>query len=77
MEGLWRETLEVALMRECTNMEIMRPRIPVGLRRFSAGSSSIMVNVAGEMAQWLRALTALLKVLSSIPSNHVVAHNHP
>jgi hypothetical protein len=31
---------------------------------------------AGEMAQWLRALTALPKVLSSIPSNHIVAHNH-
>jgi hypothetical protein len=30
----------------------------------------------GEMAQWLRALTALPKVLSSIPSNHMVAHNH-
>ena len=31
---------------------------------------------AGEMAQWLRALTVLLKVLSSNPSNHMVAHNH-
>jgi hypothetical protein len=28
------------------------------------------------MAQWLRALTALPKVLSSNPSNHMVAHNH-
>jgi hypothetical protein len=32
---------------------------------------------AGEMAQWLRALTVLPKVLSSNPSNHMVAHNHP
>jgi hypothetical protein len=32
---------------------------------------------AGEMAQWLRALTALLTVLSSNPSNHMVAHDHP
>jgi hypothetical protein len=32
---------------------------------------------AGEMAQRVRALTALLKVLSSNPSNHMVAHNHP
>jgi hypothetical protein len=32
---------------------------------------------AGEMAQWLRALTALPKVLSSNLSNHMVAHNHP
>jgi hypothetical protein len=31
---------------------------------------------AGEMAQWLRAWTALLEALSSIPSNHMVAHNH-
>jgi hypothetical protein len=32
---------------------------------------------AGEIAQWLRTLTALPKVLSSNPSNHMVAHNHP
>jgi hypothetical protein len=31
---------------------------------------------AGEMAQWLRALTPLPKVPSSNPSNHMVAHNH-
>jgi hypothetical protein len=31
---------------------------------------------AGQMAQWVRALTALPKVLSSNPSNHMVAHNH-
>ena len=31
---------------------------------------------AGEMAQWLRALTALPEVLSSNPGNHMVAHNH-
>ena len=31
---------------------------------------------AGEMTQWLRALTALPEVLSSIPSNHKVTHNY-
>jgi hypothetical protein len=31
---------------------------------------------AGEMAQWLRALTALPEVLSSNPSNHMVALNN-
>ena len=31
---------------------------------------------AGEMAQWVRALTAFPEVPSSIPSNHMVAHNH-
>nr|BAE34525.1 unnamed protein product [Mus musculus] len=30
----------------------------------------------GEMAQRLRTLIALLKALSSNPSNHMVAHNH-
>jgi len=28
------------------------------------------------MAQWLRALASFLEVLSSIPSNHMVAHSH-
>jgi hypothetical protein len=31
---------------------------------------------AGEMAQRLRALAALPEILSSISSNHMVAHNH-
>jgi hypothetical protein len=31
---------------------------------------------AGEMTQWVRALTALPKVRSSNPTNHMVAHNH-
>jgi hypothetical protein len=31
---------------------------------------------AGEMVQWIRALTALPEVLSSILSNHMMAHNH-
>jgi hypothetical protein len=31
---------------------------------------------AGEMAQWLRALTILPEVLSSIPSNHMMAYHH-
>jgi hypothetical protein len=31
---------------------------------------------AGDMAQWLRAQTALPEVLSSIPSNYMVAHIH-
>jgi hypothetical protein len=32
-------------------------------------------NRAGEMAQWLRTLTALPKVMSSIPSNHIITNN--
>jgi hypothetical protein len=34
------------------------------------------VSGAGKMAQRLRALSALPKVLSSNNSNHMVAHNH-
>jgi hypothetical protein len=34
-------------------------------------------NHFGGLEKWLRrALTALPEVLSSIPSNHMVAHNH-
>jgi hypothetical protein len=40
----------------------------LSLKKFEMG--------AGEMAQQLRALTALLEVLSSIPSNRMVTHNH-
>ena len=40
------------------------------------GSIRKQTEEAGKMAQRLRALTALLKVPSSIPSNHMVAHNH-
>ena len=32
---------------------------------------------AREMAQWLRAPTTFLNVLSSNPSNHMVDYNHP
>jgi hypothetical protein len=41
-----------------------------------ACQSKALVVWAGEMVQWLRALTALPEVLSSILSNHMVAHNH-
>jgi hypothetical protein len=35
-----------------------------------------MYQRAGEMAQWLRAVTIFPEVLSSIPSNHMVAQRH-
>jgi hypothetical protein len=40
-------------------------------------NNSIKKSRAGEMALWVRALIAPLKVLSSNPNNHMVAHNHP
>jgi hypothetical protein len=39
-------------------------------------NSKLLLGGAEEMAQSLRALSALPEVLSSIPSNHMVAHNH-
>jgi hypothetical protein len=36
----------------------------------------LKIEGAGEVAQRLRALTAFPEVLSSIPSNNLVAHNH-
>jgi hypothetical protein len=54
-------------MLECMDVEL--PLGVVGLvEKFTSG--------AGEMAERLRALTALPKVPSSNPSNHMVAHNH-
>jgi hypothetical protein len=45
---------------------------------FNTGTPKIMtLRGAGEMAQQLRAMTALQEVLNSNPSNHMVAHNHP
>jgi hypothetical protein len=43
---------------------------------FKPVSLKVVYVRAGEMAQQLRALTALPEVLSSIPSNHMVAHNY-
>jgi hypothetical protein len=48
-----------------------------GARKLNPKLSQNFILGAGEVAQGLRALTALLKVLSSDPSNHMVAHNHP
>jgi hypothetical protein len=48
------------------------------IRTIPISSSSLKQRKrAGEMAQCLRALAARLKVLSSNPSNHMVAHNYP
>jgi hypothetical protein len=44
--------------------------------RWGKNPQIIFTAGAGEMAQWFRALTALPEVLSSFPSNDMVAHNH-
>ena len=48
-----------------------------GTHHLSAVVIKKMSSGTGEMAQRLRTLTALPKVLSSNSSNHMVAHNHP
>jgi hypothetical protein len=54
-------------MRMCVFVSVCHSA-SVGVRKNSIG--------AGEIAHRLRALTVLPEVLSSIPSNHMVAHNH-
>jgi hypothetical protein len=51
------------------SIEILFTVIKVSIR--------ITADRAGEMAQRVRALTALPKILSSNPSNYTVAHSHP
>jgi hypothetical protein len=38
--------------------------------------NKISTTRAGKMAQWLRTLTDVPEVLSSIPRNHMVAHSY-
>jgi hypothetical protein len=58
----------------CFQVYLCHPRQPHCFLNFD---TMILLSWAGEMmAQWLRALTALPENLSSIPSNHMVAHNH-
>ena len=47
-----------------------------GTERINIKSLLRLTNWTGEMSQRLRTLSALPEVLSSIPSNHMVAHNH-
>jgi hypothetical protein len=61
------------LHRNCKNLQAKYHTHKINIRIFL---KKVMWR-AGEMAQWLRALTALPKILSSNPSNHMVAHNHP
>jgi hypothetical protein len=67
--------------RLASNSQIYRP-LPSRMWRLKACTTMIALQAfpflkrAREMAQWLRALTAPLKVLSSNPSNHMVAHSH-
>ena len=64
--------LNVFLYKSCQRHDIYSHQL------YAKTNVSIRVCVcgAGEVAQRLRALTVVPKVLSSNPSNHMVAHNH-
>jgi len=47
-----------------------------GGRRGRRGRREEEEEGAGEMTHWLKALSSLPEVLSSIPRNHMVTHNH-
>ena len=55
---------------------LLRSRLNQGFGELEERSSCKDSLGAGEMTQWLRALTALPKDLSSNPSNHMVAHSY-
>jgi hypothetical protein len=57
------------------DLALSEHRVTLGRRR-SESDIKTEGGGAGEMAQRLRALTILPEVLNSIPSNHMVAHNH-
>ena len=52
------------------------PQFRASQKLSARGEHQAAESGAGELAQWLRVPTALPKVLSSNPSNHIVAHNH-
>ena len=54
-------------------MYVYVPHIYWCLKRSEEASDAL--EGAGEMAQWLRALTTLPEDSGSIPSAHMVAHN--
>jgi hypothetical protein len=54
----------------------MHSALETSHKRKQTNNNLIMSSWAEEMAKQLRALTALPEVLSSIPSNDTVAHNH-
>jgi alpha-amylase/alpha-mannosidase (GH57 family) len=77
--------LKVFISHLATTMDVLDPSVTSNLFQGGLSRTKTMFWVdilqltrtwVGEMAQRLRALTALPKVLSSNPSNHMVAYNH-
>ena len=68
---------QFGLLSEFQDSQSYTEKLGLEKRKSSSNNFKKQARRAGEMAQRLRALTALLKVLSSNPNNHLVAHNHP
>jgi len=75
-----KETIQIRKLMQVKLNEGSHVPAPASNRTWQLQSCGFRVkieeNVTGEMAQQLRALTTLPEVLSSNPSNHIVAHNH-
>jgi len=73
----WKPTHWEKIFTDPTSDRGLIPKIYKKLKKLDSREPKNQVGYrAGEMAQWLRALTALPKVLSSIPINHMVAPKH-
>jgi hypothetical protein len=71
---LWNKDSKI-LRNSCE--ELKEPSLLLQGRRVRSWVTiKVTIAGAGEMAQQLRALAALPEVLSSVPSDHMVAHNH-
>ena len=72
--ALWGGVALVEVRRHC--FEVLNDPAKLSVKHILLACRVRCRTWAGEMAQRLRALTTLLDVLSSIPSNHMVARNH-
>jgi hypothetical protein len=64
------------LYHTCTNPETYNSNLPISYTAAIPTTFKKNYYWAGEMAQRLRALTALPEVMRSNSSNHMVAHKH-
>jgi hypothetical protein len=74
-EKVWKSLKHVATEEQFLNGTPMACAIRLRINKWDL--IKLQSFSTGEIAQRLRALTALPKVSSSNPSNHMAAHNHP
>ena len=70
--GRWISELEASLVYRVSS----RTARAIERNPVSKQNKKYLAAWAGERPQWLRVLAAFPGVLSSIPSNHMVDHNH-